>query len=67
MSTPQKTMRAHQYLYYVCAQPVISDYEYDQFCAANNLDGAGGSDSECDYTPEEIELAMSLKNKSTNL
>ena len=55
-------MRAHQYLYYCCGMPVISDREYDLFCRENNLDGKGGSDLESDYTEEEKAFARSLLN-----
>jgi NAD-dependent DNA ligase len=53
-------MRAHQYLYYVLFQPVLSDYDYDMFCRENKLDGKGGSDSESHYSQEEKDLARKL-------
>lgn len=60
--TPREIMQAHQFLYYVECQPVLSDYEYDQFCKVNGLAGNGGSDRAADY-PEKIkELAWTLKN-----
>jgi NAD-dependent DNA ligase len=53
MTEEEKTMRVHQYLYYVKCKPVWSDYDYDAFCKKHGLDGGGGSDRESDY-PEDI-------------
>ena len=55
-----KTMRAHQYLYYVEGNPFLTDREYDLFCRINNLDGKGGSDRASDYSQEEIDLAHEI-------
>lgn len=61
--TPEQTMKAHQYIYYVLSNNVWSDYEYDQFCKRNGLDGNGGSDLASNYPPEVVELARAmLKN-----
>ena len=57
---PEMLMKAHQYLYYCMARPVISDHEYDQFCLEHKLDGKGGSDCEWHYSEEEKELAIEL-------
>jgi hypothetical protein len=57
----QKIVRAHQYLYYVLCSPVWSDYEYDRFCKRHGIEGGGGSDRSCDYAPEEIALAESMR------
>ena len=54
---------AHQYLYYVLATPVWSDYEYDMFCRDNNIDSKGGSDLESSYTEEQKQLARKLLNR----
>lgn len=54
-------MKAHQYLYYVEARPVLSDYEYDKFCREHDLEGGGGSDRASDYPPAVIALAKSFR------
>lgn len=59
--TPSEIMQAHQYLYYVLAEPVLSDHQYDQFCKANSLNGSGGSDCECDYSERIKQIAGKLK------
>ncbi len=64
--TPQQVMLAHQYLYYVKSCPVWTDYEYDQFCKRNNLDGIGGSDLASDYPPEITKLAYNIGRSSTH-
>jgi hypothetical protein len=46
---PESLMLAHQYLYYVKARPIWSDYDYDMWCRAHGFMGGGGSDSERDY------------------
>jgi len=53
-------MRAHQFLYYVMGQPVLSDFAYDQFCKEHGLEGNGGSDMESSYKEEEKELARKM-------
>lgn len=60
--TAEEVMKAHQFLYYVLCQPVITDREYDQFCRVNNLEGGGGSDRAADYTPEIAALARKLSS-----
>lgn len=55
--------KAHQYLYYCLAQPVLSDHEYDMWGHNNNLDYKNGSDSESDYSDEEKELARKILNR----
>lgn len=55
-------MRAHQFLYYVLSCPIWTDYEYDQFCSRNNLNGSGGSDLTSDYEPKIIALATDMFN-----
>lgn len=54
--TPEEQMKVHQYLYYVLARPIISDYEYDLFCKKHGLEGGGGSDNPLHY-PRDIRLA----------
>lgn len=56
----EKTVKIHQYLYYVRCEPIISDYEYDQFCKKWKIDGSGGSDIEGSYSKEIIDLAEEL-------
>lgn len=58
---------AHRYLYYVKANPVLSDYEYDQlesfamFQLKNSASiQATGSDFEGSYTKEQKLLANEL-------
>jgi hypothetical protein len=58
--TPQQTVRAHQYLYYVLTQPVLSDWDYDTLCRHHGIEGGGGSSFESDYTEEEKALARRL-------
>lgn len=52
--------KAHQYLYYCLAQPVLTDYEYDQWGSKNRLDYKNGSDSESSYSEKEKELAYKI-------
>lgn len=59
--TPEEIMKAHQYLYYVKARPVLSDREYDQFCKANGLFGGGGSDCEDHYSEAIKKLARDIR------
>jgi NAD-dependent DNA ligase len=60
MTSAEKELKAHQYLYYCKGEPVLSDWEYDEWCKANSLNGKGGSDLESSYTDEIKELAMTL-------
>lgn len=55
--TPADIVSAHQYLYYVRVAPIISDYEYDQYCRKHGIDGNGGSDRAGDYSGKIIGLA----------
>jgi hypothetical protein len=57
-------MQAHQYLYYVLAKPVWTDYEYDMFCKRNGLQGGGGSDCADHYAPEVIAEAAKILGKA---
>lgn len=59
--TPEQIVRAHQYLYYVLCEPVISDYEYDMFCQKHGIEGGGGSDIADSYTDFEKDLADQLR------
>ena len=59
-----RTLRAHQYLYYVLAHPIISDQKFDEM-EAEYEERTGqelpiGSESERHYTRDEIDLAKSL-------
>lgn len=56
----ERTMKVHQYLYYVVAKPVWSDYRYDMFCKEHGLDGGGGSDCADDYPYDVISEAHDL-------
>ena len=58
--SPIALVRAHQYLYYVLAQPVLSDWDYDALCRHHGIEGGGGSDMEESYTEEEKVLARHL-------
>lgn len=55
--SPRDTMLLHQYLYYVAALPVWTDYQYDMFCREHGMDGGGGSSREGDYPLHVIEEA----------
>jgi len=57
---PNKTVLVHQYLYYVLAKPIWSDYEYDLFCHKHSIDGGGGSDRASDYPQDIIDEANKL-------
>jgi hypothetical protein len=61
--TAIEIMQAHQFLYYVRCSPILSDYEYDQFCKSNRLNGDGGSDLASDYSPRIVALAEQLKDE----
>ena len=65
--SPADQVKAHQYLYYVAAKPVWSDYQYDVFCKEHGIEGGGGSDRAQDYSPEIIKLAegMPVKTEET--
>jgi hypothetical protein len=54
---PEKTLKAHQYLYYVLGTPVLTDQDYDTWCRENGLEGKGGSDLASSYSEEIIGLA----------
>ena len=58
--SPERIMRAHQFLYYVKVTPVLSDYGYDMLCRDNGLHSGCGSDLASSYTQEEIDLAERL-------
>ena len=64
MKIIESVIRAHQYLYYVLGEPVLSDREYDDLCRRNNVFGGGGSDRASDYTLEERQLAELLRSKA---
>ncbi len=59
--TPSNIVAAHQYLYYVLAFPIWSDFAYDAFCKHHGIEGGGGSDSASDYSAEAIELADAMR------
>lgn len=70
MSSPQyiyTMLRAHQYLYYVKARPVISDEDFDRMEDRWESDGGKelpiGSDAESDYTDEEKWMARILASE----
>ncbi len=56
-------IRAHQYLYYVTCQEVLTDREYDMFGRDTGEDYKGGSDRPEDYTPEQAELAEAITHR----
>lgn len=60
---PQAIMRAHQLAYYVECDPILSDHEYDQFCASHGLQGGGGSDRAGDYTDADRAVLATLRVK----
>lgn len=60
---PEMVMEAHQYLYYVKAEPVISDREYDEFCRMHDLNGGGGSDLESSYSDGVKSLAQKISKR----
>ena len=62
MSDLPLIIQAHQYLYYVLGQPVISDGEYDELCKKHGVSGTGGSDSANDYSNEAKTLANKLSS-----
>lgn len=64
MKSPDKIVKAHQYLYYVKNQPIWTDYQYDRYCSKFDIEGVGGSDSEDDYTKEIKDLANDMKTNS---
>ena len=37
-------VEAHQYLYYVRFDSILSDFKYDRFCSKHGIHGGGGSD-----------------------
>lgn len=60
MTDIEKTVKAHQYLYYIECRPIWSDYDYDKYCQQNNIISIGGSDRKTDYTPEVALLAQQM-------
>lgn len=66
MTSPEDLVKAHQYLYYVEARPVLSDYEYDKFCEAHGIEGGGGSDLASDYSENIKDLAAAILKGSTH-
>lgn len=65
--SPLTLVRAHQYLYYVLAQPVLSDWDYDALCRHHGIEGGGGSDMAESYTEEEKALARRLRESPNYL
>lgn len=57
---PEFTVKVHQYLYYVLATPLWSDYQYDRFCHEHGIPGGGGSDRASDYSADVIAAAKQL-------
>ena len=58
--TPQELVKAHQFLYYQ-GRAVASDFAYDKFCEAHEIDGTGGSDSVGDYSEDIRKLAERIE------
>lgn len=63
-AAPEEIMQAHQYLYYVKSEPIISDYEYDMFCKEHGLFGGGGSDLWDSYSERVRSLAEEMYRRS---
>lgn len=63
---PADIVLAHQYLYYVLARPVWSDYTYDAYCQRNHIAGGGGSDRAADYDSRIVALANDLLDHPTD-
>ncbi len=64
MSEALKYIRAHQYLYYIEARPVITDHDYDMWGSKNcKADYKGGSDCEADYNDEIKQLARAIYDR----
>ena len=64
---PEQIVQAHQYLYYILAKPVLSDYEYDMLCKKHGIDGGGGSDMASSYPVAIRAIALNMlkvKNES---
>ncbi len=59
--SPADLVRAHQWLYYCVARPVLSDWSYDLYCDVHGIEGSGGSDCESSYTAEDRALAARLR------
>ncbi len=57
---PEQIIQAHQYLYYVLAKPVLSDYEYDMFCEKHGIAGNGGSDLASSYPVAIRAIALNM-------
>jgi len=64
--TAADIVKAHQFLYYVEANPVLTDQEYDAFCKRYGIEGSGGSDSRSDYSDFIIALAGFMVLRPTN-
>lgn len=74
MITPadlEKLVLAHRYLYYVLAEPVISDFEYDELedqargvLPEHSPVHGVGSSLRSSYSEEVVKLAMSLLEAS---
>jgi hypothetical protein len=74
MSSPQYAytmLRAHQYLYYIKARPIISDEEFDRMEDRWESDGGEplpvGSEFESDYTDDERLMARVLAMDTMDL
>ena len=64
----ERQVLAHRYLYYVKAEPIISDYEYDlierrarEVCPPSSPVHSVGSSLPWSYSPEIIRYAEGLK------
>lgn len=57
---PADKIKAHQYLYYVKAAPIWSDYDYDMYCRSHGIEGGGGSDMEDSYSQEVKDYAHKM-------
>lgn len=61
-------IRAHQFLYYVLARPVLTDHEYDVFGRDSGEDYKGGSDMPASYPTHQKALAYDiLEGRAPNL
>lgn len=64
--SPEDIVQAHQYLYYVHARPIWTDFEYDRFCKKHGIEGGGGSDLENDYPLHVKILANRMRAEPSN-
>ena len=55
-------VEAHQYLYYVRFDSILSDFKYDRFCSKHGIHGGGGSDLADDYSERIVELANKIRS-----